>query len=67
MAKKYIPVKLTPDAELNREALGPEVMGVIEKLQRLGPLRLCNVKVEQGSDAAERVAEAQRKWKERNT
>jgi len=63
---KYVPVKLTPDAALNREALGEEVMESIAMLEgKLGcKLKLQNVSVKQGSECAQRVTRAHQKFEE---
>ena len=63
---KMIKVKLTPDKETNRKALPPEMLEEIEMLQsHFGPMKLTEFKVEQGSEAAERVSRVLAEYNQR--
>jgi len=61
--KRMIVAKLTPDANINRKALPPKVIEIANHLRDLGvPVQLLQLRVEQGSIHAERIAKAQREY-----
>lgn len=62
---KYIPVQLTPDAELNREALGKEVMDSISLIEDAigSKVRMIALSVVQDSASAKRITRAHMKYK----
>lgn len=56
---------MTPDAELNREALGKEVMGSIHLIEAAigSKVRMVALSVVQGSASAQRITQAHAKYK----
>ncbi len=65
MTKRYIPTRLTPDPELNREAMDPEVKAMADILQEKMGARMVQYAVVQGSEAAEKAARAERLYAEK--
>jgi len=65
MKKKMIRVQLTPDPEINKKALPPDMVAEINwfKQQFDGSIQLTGYWVEEGSDHARRAVEAQRCFK----
>lgn len=61
--KRMIPVRMTPDPDLNRAAMPPEIFETIERFKSAGiDVRLSGYSVEQGSEWATKAMDAQRAY-----
>lgn len=55
---KFIPIKLTSDPAINREILGPDMVAFLDAARAtFGDVSLVEVRVRQGSEAAQRVTD----------